>query len=102
VGDVQPIGNHAAGRVYDVQRACVLLNRTRENHAVGVSVVDGRSVDGNVFRCCFLEADFTLHVLDHMSGLVRGVGAVVRLAGCEAGNGAGGEIIRLAYAVRRR
>ena len=63
MGNVQPVGNHAAGRVYDVQRGCILLGRTGQNHAVVVGVVDGRSIDGDVLRGGCGEADRTFDVV---------------------------------------
>ena len=67
VSNVQPIGNHTAGRVYDVQRLRVLLCRIGKCHAVAIGVIDGRSIDGDVLRSGCCEADRALYVLNDVA-----------------------------------
>lgn len=102
MGDVQPIGNHAASRVYDVQRACILLGRTGQNHAVVVGVVDGRSIDGDVLRSRCGEADRALYVMDDVAVAGFGLGTRLYIAGREGGSRSGCAGLRLALIVSGR
>ncbi len=85
MGDVQPIGNHTAGRVHDVQRLRVLLSRTRQDHAVGISVRDVRSIDGDVLRGGCIEADCALYVLNDVAAAGFALGFRLYVAGRKAG-----------------
>jgi hypothetical protein len=85
VGNVQPIGNHTAGRVDDVQRGCILLGRAGQNHAVVIGVVDGRPIDGDVLRSGCSEADCALYVLNYVAAASRGLRIRLCVAGRKAG-----------------
>ena len=86
VGDVEPIGNHTAGRVYDVERGCILFGRAGQDHAVVIGIADGRSVDSDVLRGGFVKADRSLHVMNDVAAAGLGLGFRLYVAGREAGN----------------
>ena len=85
VGNVQPVGNHAAGRVDDVQRGCILFGRAGQDHAVVIGVVDGRSIDGDVLRRGCREADCALYVMNDVAAAGFGLGVRPCGAGRKAG-----------------